>query len=127
MDAGRGKRLRVGATVLIASALFAQATLADPPDRVSVSRKIDISGLDLESQVGAQRLYRLIATTAKKICLNDLGKGVVRAKHRYGHARRCFDEAVDVALAEVEARTGVDLVEVAGADRFDHADLVAWR
>lgn len=131
MNAERRTRLRVGATVLIASALFAQAAFAEPLERnprfEQASRTIDISGIDLTSQAGAQRLYRDIARTAKGICSAKVGKGVTHAKYRYGHARRCFNEAVDGALAQVSERTGVDLERVARADRFDYADLVAWR
>lgn len=131
MNAGNGTRSRVGAIVLITSALFAQAALAEPPERdmhfEQVSRTIDISGLDLASQAGAERLYRHIARAAKDICWSDVGKGVTRAQYRNGQARRCFNEAVDGALAQVAERTGVDLERVAGADRFDYANLVAWR
>ena len=133
MNAGRRKGLRVGVVALIAGLGLSQATLADPAQREmnfeSVTRAIDISGLDLTTQAGAERLYRQIAVTAKKICwsTSKAHKGVTRAKQEHDYARRCFDEAVNGALAQVEKRTGVDLERVAGSDRFDHANLVAWR
>lgn len=126
-------RLRAGAGVLIASMLFAQASLAEAPPRdvsiESVSRTIDITGLDVSSEAGAERLYRQIARSARNICWegSQIGKGVARVKLGYGQARRCFNEAVDAALADVAEKTGVDLEIVAAADRFDYADLVAWR
>ncbi len=130
MNAEGRNRLRVGAAVLIASALFTQAAFAQSPERdlrfESVSRTIDITGLDLSSRPGAERLYRQIARSAREICQTDIGKGVSRVKHD-DQARRCFDEAVDSALAQVVEKTGVDLEQVAGATRYDYADLVAWR
>src|SRR5690606_16956655 len=133
MNAGRRKGLRVGVAALVAALGLSQATLADPAQRdisfESVTRSIDISGLDLTTQTGAERLYRQIAVTAKKICWSTsrAHRGVTRVKQDHDYARRCFDDAVNGALAQVEERTGVDLEQVAGSDRFDQANLVAWR
>jgi len=132
MNAGRRKGLRVGVVALIAGLGLSQATLADPAKRdiyaESVSRTIDISGLDLTSQAGAERLYREIALTARRICsgTSKAYKGVARARERR-NAQRCFDEAVNGAFAQVTERTGIDLERVAGSDRFDYAGFVAWR
>lgn len=132
MNAGRRKGLRVGAIALIAGLALSQATLADPAGRdmnvESVTRTIDISGLNLSSQEGAERLYREIARTAKRICFGRAKayKGVAGAKEQH-QARRCFDDAVNGALAQVTERTGIDLERVAGSDRFDYAGFVAWR
>lgn len=131
MNAGRSNHVRGSVVALIAGLVLAQPVLADPPEQhyESVTRTIDISGLDLSSQAGAERLYRQIARTAKDICwsTSKAHKGVARARERHDFARRCFDEAVSEALAEVTERTGIDLERVAGADRFDHAGLLAWR
>ena len=133
MNAGRRNGLRVGVIALIAGLGLSQATLADPAQRdisfESVTRSIDISGLDLTTQTGAERLYRQIALTAKKICFgtSHAHRGVARAKQEHDYARRCFDDAVNNALAQITEQTGVDLERVAGSDRFEHANLVAWR
>lgn len=133
MNIGGGKQLQVGAAALTASLLFAQAALADPAPRDMgvefVTRTIDIRGLDLSSQAGARLLYRRIAETARGICWapSKSLKGVARVRQQHEYARRCFDEAVDGALAQVAEKTGVDLERVAGSDRFDYAGLVAWR
>jgi|GEM_PF-3025970 len=132
MNAGRRNGLRVCAMALIAGLGLSQAVLADPATQEinveSVSRTIDISGLDLSSQVGAERLYREIAVTAKRICWRNVTdhRGLARAAE-VRNAQRCFDEAVNSALAQVTDRTGIDLEQVAGSDRFDYAGLVAWR
>lgn len=130
MNAGRRNRLRVGVTMLIASAVFTHATFAQSPEQdarfESVSRTIDIEGLDLSSLPEAGRLYRRITSNAREICRTEsrVGKGVARANHD-SEARRCFNEAVDGALAEVVEKTGVDLEQAAAA--FGYADLVAGR
>lgn len=130
MNTGRWYGLRVAVVTLIAGLMVSQAALADLTKEVeSVTRTIDISGLDLSSQAGAERLYREIAVTAKEICWRGTShahRGVLRKQER-DDARRCFDEAVNGALAQVTERTGIDLERVAGSDRFDHAGLVAWR
>lgn len=133
MNAGRVMGLRVGAGALIGVLLCAQPALADPAVRddggETVTRSIDISGLDLSSRAGAERLYREIAQTARSICWDEARGilGVERRRQQQEHARQCFDEAVDGALAQVAAKTGVDLERVVESDRFDYAGLVAWR
>jgi len=94
----------------------------------SVTRTIDISGLDLTSQAGAERLYRQITLTAKKVCerTSKAYRGVARMMEEED-ARRCFDEAVNGALAQVVRLTGIDLERVNDSERFDRGDLVAWR
>ena len=132
MNAERRNGLSVALVTLIAGLGISDATLADPADRdthvETVTRTIDIGGLDLSSRVGAERLYREIALTAKRLCWrkSSVHKGLERAKQLHD-SRRCFDEAVNGALAQVMERTGIDLARVAGLERFDHADLVAWR
>ena len=132
MKAGRLNGWSVGFTALAASLLCSYAQAAGPaedPYIESTSRSIVITGLDLSTQAGAQRLYRDIARTAWSICLGTsrAHRGLARVREQKTQARRCFDEAVDGALAQVMAKSGVDLERVAGADRFDHAGLVAWR
>ena len=131
MSAGRRIQLRNSVAALIAGLVIAQPALADPAERhfESETRAIDISGFDLSTQAGADRLYRQIARTARAICWSttNASKGVARARERHDFARRCFDDAVNEALAEVMERTGIDIERVAGGDRFDHAGLVAWR
>jgi hypothetical protein len=36
-------------------------------------------------------------------------------------ARRCFDDAVNNALARVNVATGLDIEQLAGLDRYDEA------
>ena len=131
MTAERRNGLRVGVVTLIAGLVLSQAAIADPHegDLESITRRIDISGLDLSTQAGAERLFGDIARTARNICMGGMKgqRGVVRARERRDQARRCFDEAVNGALAQVAEQTGIDLERVAKSDRFDYAGLVAWR
>ncbi len=132
MKSGRVDGWRAGIAVLAASLLCSYAQAEGPaqdPGIESATRTIVITGLDISSQAGAQRLYRDIARTAWSICLGTsrAHKGLARVREQNEQARRCFDDAVDGALAQVTAKTGVDLERVAGSNRFDQAGLVAWR
>lgn len=125
--------LQAGAALLVVSLMFSQASFAQSLDRdarlMTVTRTIDITGLDLSSQAGARRLYMQIVSTAKGICwgTSRAQKGLARIKENREQARRCMDEAVGGALAQVTTRTGVDLARVAGIDRADEAALLASR
>jgi hypothetical protein len=43
------------------------------------------------------------------------------------HAARCFDSAVDAAVADVRAIANVDIERLAGMDRYAEARLSAVR
>lgn len=123
------------APIIVASLLLPHGVLADTAPRHGssaigqVTRTIDYSGIDLSTPAGAQRLYREIVRTAKRICWSSGRdyRGVVRAHYQTTVARRCFEEAVDGALVQVTARTGTDLELAARLDRFREAGLVASR
>jgi len=129
----RGKSVLQLAAVLVASVAMARPALSETSQGherlmiAPVSRTIDITGYDLSSTLGAQRVYRRIVSAAKALCFSSARKlqGVERARYERRHARPCFDEAVDGALAQVLASTGTDLERVAGLDRLDVAKLVA--
>lgn len=129
MNAARRNKLSTGVAALIAGLLASHVALADPPALVyeTVARTIDVRGLDLASPLGAQQAYRQIAAVAKSICrgASPSYRGVARVKQQQEYAR-CFDQAVEGALARVTERTGVDLERVAGADGPRQAGLV-WR
>lgn len=133
MNEGRVKSVRTRVVAAIAVLACAPAALASQAgDRgihfEDVSRTIDISGLDVSSQAGAQRLYRQITTAAHRICFSSVNayRGVLRVQQTQ-LARHCFDDAVEGALADVTAKTGVDLAQVAGSKHVERAGLAARR
>ena len=123
----------ITAIVLFASLSFSPGAFAEHGIQgagvMDVTRTIDVSGLDISSVSGAQRAYRQIVLNAKTICRSSLRlyQGVARLNHERGHVRRCFDEAVNGALAQIADATGFDIEEIAALDRFAESGLRASR
>jgi UrcA family protein len=122
MNAQRNKLLPIVAAALFSSLSLSQTAAATEAERDShVSRAIDISGLDLSSAAGAQRVYRQIVEAAKDVCGSSSRyyKGVTQVKHVSEHVRPCIDRTVNATLQKVANATGFDLERVAGLDQSD--------
>lgn len=125
---------RLGTVTLSALLLLASQT-ALPEDRDasgqldSISATIALKDVDLSTPHGARWLYRRIVSSAKAICWGSVERngGVKSYSTQVEHARRCFDEAVDSALARAHDATGTDIEQLAGLDRYGEAGLVASR
>jgi len=116
MNEVRRNGTRTALAALIAGFLVSHGALAAQAvtDGETVSRTVDIRGLDLASTAGAQRAYDEITAAAEKICAGPTKslRGVARAKARHDYVEPCVSEAVHEALAEIEARTGIDVTQV---------------
>jgi UrcA family protein len=120
MDFGRTNGRRAGIVALIAGLAVTQGALADGRlNTDTLSRKIDVSSLNLSSHAGAQEAYSRIAAAALSICSTTLNgvQGVARQKEQRETVQPCFDAAVKGALEQVTKSTGIDLTQVAGLDR----------
>jgi UrcA family protein len=120
MDFGRTNGRRAGIVALIAGLAVTQGALADGRlNTDTLSRKIDVSSLNLSSHAGAQEAYSRIAAAALSICSTTLNgvQGVARQKEQRETVQPCFDAAVKGALEQITKSTGIDLTQVAGLDR----------
>jgi UrcA family protein len=129
MNAQRTNLSIIVAATLCTSLSLSQIAAGEEPERAThVARTIDLSGLNLSSAAGAQRLYRQIVAAAEDICGSSSRyyKGVTRVKHESEHVQPCIDAAVNGALQKVADQLGLDLEGVAGLDR-SHDGLRAAR
>lgn len=120
MQLGKMNGLRTGIAALVVGLVVSQAALADRGVATQTqSRTIDVSGLNLSSQAGAQEAYRRINAAATSICSTMISgeRGVARLRAQRLYVQPCIDAAVQGALDEVAKRAGVDLAKVAGLDR----------
>ena len=96
---GFGRHARAaGLVLLIAGALGAGNALAEAPAQV-VTVKLQYSQAELASAGGAQHLYRRIQFAARQACGDADGRELMR----YFLAKRCYQRAVDEAVAQVGA------------------------
>lgn len=120
-------------TVALSALLLLVSQTALPEDRDhteqldSISATIDLKDVDWSTPHGARWLYRRIVSSAKAICWGAVERngGVKSYSTQVEHARRCFDDSVNSALAHANDATGTDLEQLAGLDRYDEAGLVA--
>jgi UrcA family protein len=128
---------RVGTIVLAGLlALGSQAAPAEDLDGTALdadSTTIDFQDIDVSTPDGARWLYRRIVSSARAVCWLPLEhplerrSGVQWVSTLREHARRCFDESINDALARVNDATGLDIERLAALDRYDEAGLVASR
>lgn len=111
-----------GVLVLVSQAALSQES-GQPANANVIGTAISVRDVDLSTAQGARWLYRRIVSTAKAICWNSLGRrgGVQWFKTQANDARRCFDDAVNEAVARVDAATGLNIERLAGLDRYDEA------
>jgi UrcA family protein len=90
--------------------------------------KVLIDDVDPGTERGARAVYRRIATAANRICSTEVKRqpGVHGQVERH-RAARCFDAAVDEAVAEVREIAGVNIEQLAGLDRHAEERLTATR
>jgi UrcA family protein len=128
------------ATALTATLLAAQlaAPMASADERRAnanpfgsvqmFSLQVPTHDLDPTTERGAKALYRRILIAAERICLKPLAKRRPLVSERVAeHAARCFDAAVDGAVADVRAMANVDIEQLAGSDRYAGVRLSAVR
>jgi UrcA family protein len=128
------------ATALTATLLAAQlaAPMASADERRAnpnpfgsvqmFSLKVPTHDLDPTTERGAKALYQRILIAAERICLKPLAKRRPLVSEQVAeHAARCFDAAVDGAVADVRAMANVDIEQLAGTDRYAGVRLSAVR
>jgi len=122
-------------TILTLATLFGSAAVAAEEGRVlfpsgteTISVKVLIDDVDPGTERGARAVYRRIATAANRICSTEVKRqpGVHGQVERH-RAARCFDAAVDEAVAEVREIAGVNIEQLAGLDRHAEERLTATR
>ncbi|HET9389546.1 MAG TPA: UrcA family protein [Steroidobacteraceae bacterium] len=97
-DGFRRPARAAGLVLLAAGALGAGSALADVPQQV-VTVKLHYSKAELGSAEGAEHLYRRIQFAARQACGDPDG----RELKTYFLAKRCYQRAVDQAVANVDA------------------------
>jgi UrcA family protein len=119
---------RLGTLALSGLLLLAsQAALSQegqhPRDAEAISRTIAVQDVDLSTAQGARWLYRRIVSAATAVCFGTVKRrgGVQWYSTQLGDARRCFDDAMNSALARVNVATGLNIEQLAGLDRYDEA------
>ncbi len=102
---------------------------ANPFDSIEIfTLKVQTDDLDPTTERGAKALYRRILLAAERICLAPLEKRRVLAPPRVvQQATRCFDAAIDGAVADVRARANVDIEQRGGVDRYADVRLTEAR
>jgi UrcA family protein len=122
-------------TILTFATLFGSVAVAAEEGRVlfpssmeTISVKVLIDDVDPGTERGARAVYRRIATAANRICSAEVKRrrGVHGQVERH-RAARCFDAAVDEAVAEVREIAGVDVEQLAKLDRQAEERLTATR
>lgn len=126
MNTQRSNRLgtlALAGLVLLASqtALSQEGVLAG--DREVVSATIDVRDVDVSTVQGARWVFRKIVSTAQTVCFGGIRRDGGRQwlSTQTAAARRCFDDSVTAAVAQVQGATGVNVERVAALDRYDTA------
>lgn len=104
---------------LLASSLAAAATTATPATSIDRSRQraVSYADLDLSKAHDAETLYRRVKTAARDVCWMP-GLGAVMASV---HQRRCIEDTVKRAFAEVNAPGLKDCTRCTYVARVDQA------
>ena len=122
-------------TILTLATLFGSAALAAdeglalfPSSTETITVNVLIDDVDPRTKRGARTVYRRITTAAHRICSAPVkDRPGVHGQVARHHAARCFDAAVDEAVAELREITGVDIEQLAGLGRHAEAPLTATR
>jgi UrcA family protein len=120
------------ATQLAAPTVSAEETRenANAPGSVRLfTLQVPLFDLDPATERGAKALYRRILVAAERVCMTSRAKrdGLRATRDAERHAARCFDDAVDAAVADVRALVNVDIEQLAGVDRYAGSRLSAFR
>ena len=94
------KRSLIGIALLCAGALAGLPAMADQADQSVKMVRVKYTSDDVTRPDAASRLYRRIQIAAKQVCdAPDL----LRELRKMSDYQRCFDRAVDLAVAKVDA------------------------